>query len=289
MKIRLALPSGSLKDATINLFRQAGISVSVRERSYIPYFSDPELEGFLIRAQEIPRYVADGTFDAGITGRDWVREQGVKVREAGELPYAKSSLSPIRWVVAVPKGSKIKSIRDLNGKRISTEVVNLTKRFLREHKVRAEVEFSWGATEVKPPLLADAIVELTETGSSLRAHNLRELATVMISTTVVIANPQAWKRPDKKKRIENLYLLLGGAIAARSKVGVKMNVPRARLKQVLAVLPALKNPTISNLSDSNWVSVEVIADEPTVAKIIPELKRAGASGIIEYPLNKIIY
>ena len=289
MKLRLAIPSGSLKEATLNLFRQAGISVTVRERSYLPYFSDPELEGFLLRAQEIPRYVADGTFDAGITGRDWVREQGVRVKEAGELPYAKTSMNPIRWVVAVPRDSKIRSVKNLSGKRISTEVVNLTKKFLRANRIRAEVEFSWGATEVKPPRLADAIVELTETGSSLRAHNLRELATVMISTTVVIANPESWKQAGKRKKIENLFLLLNGAITARSKVGLKMNVPRGKLKKVLAVLPSLKNPTISNLSDPGWVSVEVITDETTVSVMIPELKRAGASGIIEYPLNKVIY
>lgn len=289
MKIRLALPSGSLKEATLKLFQQAGIQISVRERSYIPYFSDPELEGFLLRAQEIPRYVAKGDFDAGITGRDWVREQGVKVTEVAELPYAKTSLNPIRWVVAVPKDSPIRTIKGLSGKRISTEVVKLTRKFLKANKIRAEVEFSWGATEVKPPLLADAIVELTETGSSIRAHNLRELAVVMISTTVVIANPTSFKNPAKRKKIENLVMLLSGALTARSRVGLKMNVPRSKLNQVMALLPALKNPTIANLTDPKWVSLEVIADESQVGRMIPDLKRAGAAGIIEYPLNKLIY
>ncbi len=289
MKIRLALPSGSLKESTLKLFRQAGIEVTVRERSYVPYFADPELEGFLLRAQEIPRYVAKGDFDAGITGRDWVREQGVKVKEVAELPYAKTGLNPIRWIVAAPKDSSIRTIKDLNGKRISTEVVNLTRKFLKDNKIQAEVEFSWGATEVKPPRLADAIVELTETGSSIRAHNLKELAVVMISTTVVIANPGSFKNPAKREKIENLVMLLSGALAARSRVGLKMNVPRAQLKQVMALLPALKNPTISNLTNPKWVSLEVIADESQVGRIIPGLKRAGATGIIEYPLNKLIY
>ncbi|MCX5867381.1 MAG: ATP phosphoribosyltransferase [Proteobacteria bacterium] len=289
MKIRLALPSGSLKEATLKLFQQAGIQISVRERSYVPYFTDPEIEGFLLRAQEIPRYVAKGDFDAGITGRDWVREQGAKVREVAELPYAKTGLNPIRWIVAVPKDSPVRTIRDLNGKRISTEVVNLTRKFLKANKIRAEVEFSWGATEVKPPSLADAIVELTETGSSIRAHNLKELAVVMISTTVVIANPGSFKNPAKREKIENLVMLLSGALAARSRVGLKMNVPRSKLKQVMALLPALKNPTISSLTDPKWVSLEVIADESQVGRMIPDLKRAGATGIIEYPLNKLIY
>ena len=289
MKIRLALPSGSLKEATLKLFQQAGIQISVRERSYVPYFTDPEIEGFLLRAQEIPRYVAKGDFDAGITGRDWVREQGAKVREVAELPYAKTGLNPIRWIVAVPKDSPVRTIRDLNGKRISTEVVNLTRKFLKANKIRAEVEFSWGATEVKPPSLADAIVELTETGSSIRAHNLKVLAVVMFSTTVVIANPGSFKNPAKREKIENLVMLLSGALAARSRVGLKMNVPRSKLKQVMALLPALKNPTISSLTDPKWVSLEVIADESQVGRMIPDLKRAGATGIIEYPLNKLIY
>ncbi|MDD5224472.1 MAG: ATP phosphoribosyltransferase [bacterium] len=289
MKIRLALPSGSLKESTMKLFRQAGIEMTVRERSYIPYFADPELEGFLLRAQEIPRYVAKGDFDAGITGRDWVREQGVKVKEVAELNYAKTGLNPVRWVVAAPKDSPIRTIKDLKGKRISTEVVNLTRKFLKANKIKAEVEFSWGATEVKPPLLADAIVELTETGSSIRAHNLKELAVVMISTTVVIANPVSFQNPAKRQKIENLVMLLSGALAARSRVGLKMNVPRAKLKQVMSLLPALKNPTISNLTDPKWVALEIIADESQVGRMIPNLKRAGAMGIIEYPLNKLIY
>ena len=289
MKIRLALPSGSLKESTLKLFRQAGIEITVRERSYVPYFADPELEGFLLRAQEIPRYVAKGDFDAGITGRDWVREQGVKVKEVAELPYAKTGLNPVRWVVAAPKDSPIRTLKDLNGKRISTEVVNLTRKFLKDNKIRAEVEFSWGATEVKPPLLADAIVELTETGSSIRAHNLKELGVVMISTTVFIANPGSFKNPAKREKIENLVMLLSGALAARSRVGLKMNVPRTKLKQVMSLLPALKNPTISNLTDPKWVALEIIADESQVGRMIPELKRAGATGIIEYPLNKLIY
>lgn len=287
--LKLGLPKGSLQDSTFRLFKKAGFNITAPSRSYIPSIDDPELEGLLIRAQEMARYVEDGILDAGLTGRDWVLEQGAKVVEVAELRYAKAGLRPVRWVLAVPNDSKIKKVADLEGKRIATELVEYTRRFLKKQGVSATVEFSWGATEVKPPLLADAIVELTETGSSLRANNLRIVETLLESNTVLIANKEAWANPFKRKKIENLVLLLQGAIAAEEKVGLKMNVPAESLQKVMASLPALQTPTVGSLSDQGWHSVEVIVDEKIVRDILPALKAAGASGIVEYPLNKVIY
>ncbi|OGP07526.1 MAG: ATP phosphoribosyltransferase [Deltaproteobacteria bacterium GWA2_45_12] len=287
-QLKLGLPKGSLEESTVRLFKKAGFGITISSRSYFPSIDDPELSGLLIRAQEMARYVRDGILDAGLTGRDWVMEQGGGVVEVSELRYAKAGLRPVRWVLAVPNDSKIKTVKDLQGKRIATELVNYTKQFLRQHKVKASVEFSWGATEVKPPLLADAIVELTETGSSLRANNLRIVDTLLESQTLFIANKKAWADPWKRKKIESLVLLLKGAIAAEEKVGLKMNVPEKSLKKVLECLPALHTPTLSSLAGSNWHSVEVIVDEKIVRDIIPQLKVAGATGIVEYPLNKVI-
>ncbi|MBL7684470.1 MAG: ATP phosphoribosyltransferase, partial [Deltaproteobacteria bacterium] len=254
-----------------------------------PSIDDPELKGLLIRSQEMSRYVEQGVLDVGLCGRDWVMENDSKVHEVCELKYSKATLNPIRWVVAVPNDSKINSIKDLNGKRISTELVQYTKRFLKKNGVKAEVEFSWGATEVKPPLLADAIVELTETGSSLRANNLRIVDSILESVTVLIANKEAWKNPWKREKIENIALMLNGALIAETKVGLKLNAPKNQLKRILETLPALHTPTISSQSDDQWVAIEVIVDEKQVRQMIPALKRAGASGIVEYPLNKVIY
>jgi ATP phosphoribosyltransferase len=287
-KVRLGIPKGSLEGATVLLFEKAGYAIRATERSYFPSIDDPEMECMLVRAQEMPHYVERGVLDFGITGHDWVVETGAGVRELAGLIYAKQGMRPVRWVLAVPARSRIRSVKDLKGKTIATEAVNLTKAYLRKHKVRAEVEFSWGATEAKPPELADAIVELTETGSSLRANDLRVIDTVLESTTQVIVNLQSWKDAWKRRKIENVVLLLQGALAAQGKVGLKMNVSLDNLKAVLALLPALKKPTISQLSQKDWVAVETILDEPTVRDLIPELKRAGAQGIVEYPLNKII-
>lgn len=287
-KVKLGIPKGSLEGATVVLFEKAGYAIRATERSYFPSIDDPEMECMLVRAQEMPHYVERGVLDFGITGHDWVVETGASVRELAELIYAKQGMRPVRWVLAVPARSRIRSVKDLKGKTIATEAVNLTKAYLRKHKVRAEVEFSWGATEAKPPELADAIVELTETGSSLRANDLKVIDTVLESTTQVIVNLQSWKDAWKRRKIENVVLLLQGALAAQGKVGLKMNVSQDNLKAVLALLPALKKPTISQLSQEHWVAVETILDEPTVRDLIPELKRAGAQGIVEYPLNKII-
>lgn len=287
--LKLGLPKGSLQDSTFRLFEKAGFAVAARSRSYVPTIDDPELTGLLIRAQEMARYVSDGVLDAGLTGRDWVMEHGGQVVEVSELKYAKAGLKPVRWVLAVPNDSKIKKLEDLQGKRIATELVGYTTRYLKERGVTANIEFSWGATEVKPPLLADAIVELTETGSSLKANNLRIVETILESTTLFIANKKAWSDPWKKKKIENIVLLLQGAIAAEEKVGLKMNVPAKALDKVMACLPALHTPTLGSLSDKGWHSLEVIVDEKIVRDIIPSLKAAGASGIVEYPLNKVIY
>ncbi len=286
--LSIGLPKGSLQDSTLALFRKAGFTITVGSRSYIPSIDDEELSGLLIRAQEMARYVQDGILDVGLTGRDWVMEQNAKVKEVCPLLYAKGGLRPVRWVVAVPNDSPIKRIEDLQGKRIATELVQFTRRYLKDRGVEALVEFSWGATEVKPPRLADAIVDLTETGSSLRANNLRIVETIMESTTVLIANREAWKDPWKRQKIENVAMLLTGALRAQEKVGLKMNVPRAGLDGVLKVLPAMQNPTISSLSEAGWFSLEVIVDEKTVRELIPVLKKAGASGIVEYPLNKVI-
>lgn len=286
--LKIGLPKGSLQDSTLKLFRKAGYQVSVSSRSYYPAFNDPEIEAMLIRAQEMAGYVEKGILDCGLTGKDWVLEQEAQVHEAAELIYGKEGLRPVKWVVAVPIDSPIKRLEDLNGKRIATELVGFTKRYLKKKGIRADVEFSWGATEVKPPHLADAIVELTETGSSLRANSLRIVETILESSTRFISNKKSWKNPWKRRKMENLVLLLKGALAAEEKVGLKMNVPQRSLNKVLKVLPALHSPTISTLTEEGWYDVDVIIDEKTVRELIPCLKRAGASGIVEYPLNKVI-
>ncbi|GDY22085.1 ATP phosphoribosyltransferase [Verrucomicrobiota bacterium] len=288
-KLRLGLPKGSLQDATIEKMAKAGFNVQLSSRSYIPYVDDDELEIRLIRAQEISRYVEHGYLDAGITGHDWIVENGSKVHEVGEFIFSKISRQPTRWVLAVPDSSPIKSVKDLAGKRIATEVMNITKRWLRKHQVKAEVEFSWGATEVKAHELVDAIVEVTETGSSLKANKLRIVETLLVSTPRLIANREIWQDEWKRQKIETLALLLRGALEAESKVGIKMNISAENLPKLLQSLPALRNPTISNLSLSGWVAVETIIDEHVVREIIPKLKAAGAEGIIEYPLNKVVY
>jgi ATP phosphoribosyltransferase len=287
--LRFGLPKGSLQDATIEKMAKAGFNISVSSRSYIPYVDDEELEVRMIRAQEISRYVEHGYLDCGITGLDWIRENGSDVHEVGEFVFSKVSRQPARWVLAVPEDSPIRSVKDLRGKRIATEVVNLTRKYLRQNKVKAEVEFSWGATEVKAHELVDAIVEITETGSSLRANKLRIVDTLLQSTPRLIANRGSWKNSWKRRKIETISLLLKGALEAESKVGLKMNIARKNLSGLLEALPALRNPTISSLSQEGWVAVETIIDEHVVRELIPALKRAGAEGIIEYPLNKVVY
>ena len=287
--LNIGLPSGSLQDSTLHLFRKAGFPINVGSRSYIPTIDDPELSGLLIRAQEMARYVQDGILDLGLTGRDWVLEQNARVKEVCSLLYARGGLRPVRWVVAVPNDSPIRRLQDLQGKRIATELVQFTRRYMKEKGIEAQIEFSWGATEVKAPRLADAIVELTETGSSLRANNLRIVETILESTTVLIANRDSWKEPWKRQKIENIAILLKGALAAEGLVGIKMNVNESRLSEVTGLLPALRKPTISRLTEEGWVALEVIMSEQEVKQKIPALKRAGAEGIIEYPLNKIIY
>ncbi|MEK7686157.1 MAG: ATP phosphoribosyltransferase [Verrucomicrobiota bacterium] len=287
--LRFGLPKGSLQEATIEKMAKAGFNIQVSSRSYIPYVDDEELEVRLIRAQEISRYVEHGYLDCGITGHDWIQENGSKVHEVGESLFSKATRQPARWVLAVPEDSPIQSVKDLQGKRIATEVVNLTKQFLRRQGVKAEVEFSWGATEMKAHELVDAIVELTETGSSLRANKLRIVETLLSSTPRLIANHTAWKDQWKRKKIETLALLLKGALEAEAKVGLKMNIAEKNLAKLLQSLPALRNPTISNLSQPGWVAVETIIDEHIVRELIPQLKAAGAEGIIEYPLNKVVY
>jgi len=289
MKLTLGLPKGSLQESTFELFRKAGYNISASSRSYFPSVDDPEMSVILLRAQEISTYVEQGVLDAGVTGKDWIEENGSDVHEVAELIYAKTGFTPVRWVLAVPEDSPFKSVADLQGKRIATEAVHLTKKYLAAHNVEADVEFSWGATEVKVPSLVDAIVELTETGSSLRAHNLRIVETLMTSTTRFIANRAAWQDAWKREKIENIALLLDGALHAEQKVGVKMNLPREKLDEVTALIPALRNPTISSLTQEGWVAIEVIVDEKVIRDIIPKLKAAGAEGIIEYPLNKVIY
>jgi ATP phosphoribosyltransferase len=288
-KLRLGLPKGSLQDATIEKMAKAGFNVQVSSRSYVPYVDDAEMEIRLIRAQEISRYVEHGYLDCGITGHDWVMENGSDVHEVGEFVFSKISRQPTRWVLAVPEESPIKSVKDLEGKRIATEVVELTKRWLKQNGVKAEVEFSWGATEVKAHELVDAIVEVTETGSSLRANKLRIVETLLTSTPRLIANHDSWKDAWKRKKIETLALLLRGALEAEAKVGLKMNIEQSRLASLLQQLPSLRNPTIAQLSQPGWVAVETIIDEHIVREIIPQLKAAGAEGIIEYPLNKVVY
>lgn len=287
--LRFGLPKGSLQEATIEKMAKAGYNISVSSRSYIPYVDDEEMEIRLIRAQEISRYVEHGYLDCGITGHDWIQENGSKVHEVGEFQFSKVTRQPARWVLAVPEHSPIRSVKDLRGKRIATEVVNLTKKYLRRHKVKAEVEFSWGATEVKAHELVDAIVEITETGSSLRANKLRIVDTLLYSTPRLIANQASWKQSWKRQKIETLALLLRGALEAEAKVGLKMNIAEKNLSRLLQTLPALRNPTISHLSLKGWVAVETIIDEHIVRELIPALKAAGAEGIIEYPLNKVVY
>lgn len=287
--LRLGVPKGSLQESTFNLFQKAGYNMSVRSRSYFPTVDDETLSPMLIRAQEMARYVMQGILDCGLTGRDWTMEQGGNVVEVAELKYAKAGLRPVRWVIAVPNDSPIQSVKDLQGKRIATELVGYTQKYLKDKGVTADVEFSWGATEVKPPLLADAIVELTETGSSLRANNLRIVETILESNTLLIANKKSWEDSWKRHKIENIHMLLQGAIDAQTKVGLKLNAPDKGLEDILKILPALQNPTIAELAGGDWHSVEVILDETVVRDLVPKLKRAGATGIIEYPLNKVIY
>jgi len=288
VKLRLGIPKGSLENATIDLFRRAGFAITTSSRSYFPGIDDPEIECMLIRAQEMARYVEDGILDAGLTGRDWIEENGADVIAVADLIYAKQSFGKVRWVLAVPEASSFKTVKDLEGKIIATELVATTKRYLASHGVTAKVEFSWGATEVKPPVLADAIVEVTETGSSLRANKLAIIDTVMESNTQLIANRQAWEDAGKRRKLEDIRMLLEGAINALGKVGLMLNVHRDNLRAVLSVLPALKRPTVSHLSDEEWLAVNTILDESTVRDIIPRLKQAGGEGIVEYPLNKIV-
>jgi len=288
MKLKLGIPKGSLETATIDLFRRAGYNISTSSRSYFPAIDDPEIECMLIRAQEMARYVEDGILDAGLTGRDWVEESEAKVEPIADLVYAKQSFGKVRWVLAVPESSPFRTVKDLEGRIIATELVATTRRYLAANGVSAKVEFSWGATEVKPPVLADAIVEVTETGSSLRANKLRIIDTVMESNTQLIVNSASWKDASKRRKLEDMRMLLDGAINALGKVGLMLNVHRDSLAAVLAVLPALKRPTISHLSDDDWLAVNTILDESTVRDIIPRLKQAGGQGIVEYPLNKIV-
>jgi ATP phosphoribosyltransferase len=288
VKLRLGLPAGSMQEATLELFRRAGYSLTVAARSYLPMVDDPELECVLLRAQEIPRYVGDGVLDAGLTGLDWVLESGADVVQAADLVYSKQSAAPARWVLAVAQGSDIHSVADLQGKRIATELVRVTQQHLERRGVSARVEYSWGATEVKVPELADAIVDISETGSSLRAHNLRVIDTVLETNVKMIVHPGAWSHPWKRQKIENLTVLLLGALEAEKKVGLKMNVSSENLEAVLKLLPAMKEPTVSSLIHGGWHAVETVADEKRVRDLIPELKRAGAQDIIEYPLNKVI-
>src|SRR5688572_20658262 len=288
-QLRVGLPSGSLQEATISLFAKAGFSIAVSSRSYKPTVDDPQLAIRLLRAQEISRYVEHGFLDCGLTGKDWVENNGSDVARLAEMTFSKASNKPTRWVIAVPEDSPIRSVKDLEGKIIATEAVELTRRYLAKHQVTAEVEFSWGATEVKVPDLVDAIVDITETGSSLRANKLRILETIMESVPQFIANKKALEDPWKKAKIEKMVLLLQGAYAARDKVGLKMNLPQARLADLLKALPALRNPTIAQLATEGWIAVETIIDESVVREIIPQLKALGAEGIIEYPLNKVVY
>ena len=288
MTLKLGIPKGSLEHATVDLFRRAGFNITTSSRSYFPSIDDPEIECMLIRAQEMARYVEDGILDAGLTGRDWIEENEADVHAVADLVYAKQSFGKVRWVLAVPEGSPFHSVRDLEGKVIATELVQTAKRYLAKHGVKAKVEFSWGATEVKPPVLADAIVEVTETGSSLRANKLKIIDTILESNMQLIANKASWQDPAKRQKLEDIRMLLEGAINALGKVGLMLNVHQDHLERVLGVLPALKRPTISHLSDESWLAVNTILDETTVRDIIPRLKQAGAQGIVEYPLNKIV-
>ncbi len=286
--IKLGIPAGSLQDATAELFKKAGYTIKFSSRSYYPEIDDPEIECMLIRAQEMARYVEQGVLDAGITGYDWILENNAQVHEVCELMFSKVSRRPVRWVLCVPNDSPVQSVKDLQGKRIATEVVGLTRQYLAKHGVEANVEFSWGATEVKPPKLADAIVEVTETGSSLRANNLRIVDEILQSTTRLISNKEAWQVAAKREKLENISLMLKSCLAAEGKVGLLMNVRRVDLAAILQELPALQKPTVASLSDPDWVDVNTIVDESYVRMIVPRLKAAGATGIVEYPINKII-
>ena len=287
--LMLGLPKGSLQDSTIKLFGKAGFNISVSSRSYRPSIDDEKLDGRFVRAQEVSRYVEHGYFDCGLTGQDWVKENDSDVVEVCSLVYSRASNKPSKWVIAVPEASTVQTVKDLEGKRIATEVVNITRQYLKENGVNAVVEFSWGATEVKVPDLVDAIVDLTETGNSIRANNLRIVDTLLNTNTVLIANKVSWENPAKRKKIENIALLLTSALEANSKVGLKLNIEKSKLEAILADLPALRNPTINRLTDESWVAIDTILDEKVVREIIPELKERGAEGIIEYPLNKVVF
>jgi len=289
LKLKIGLPKGSLQDATFAILKKAGWDFRVNSRSYMPSCDDDEIDALLVRPQEIPRYVGDGILDVGLTGKDWIVDSGADVIEVADLLYNKATLRPLRVVVAVKEDSDIREAKDLQGKRISTEYVNLAKRWLESKGVSAQVEFSWGACEVKVPELADAIVVNTETGSSLRMHDLRVIETILESTARLIANKKSWQDQWKHNKIENLAMLLQGALNAEQLVGLKMNVPRERLQDVIATLPALKKPTLSPLSDEGWVAVEIVVDEKVSRDLIPKLRRAGAEGLVEYPLNKVVY
>ena len=286
--LSFGLPKGSLEEATLKLFSRAGFKITKGTRSYTPSWDDPELEGRFVRAQEMSRYVEDGFFDCGLTGRDWVRENSSDVEVVADLIYSRASNRISKWVLAVPEHSDIKTVHDLNGKSIATELVEVTRNFLSEHGVSADVEFSWGATEVKVPELVDAIVDLTETGSSLRANKLRIVDTLMETNTVLIANKASWQDGDKRAKIENIALMLDAALQADAKVGLKLNIERSKLHEVVEQLPALRNPTISSLADENWIAVETVIEKKISRELIPALKRLGAEGIVEYPLNKIV-
>ena len=287
--LKLGIPKGSLEEATVNLFAKAGYSIKIKSRSYFPSIDDNEIECMLIRAQEIARYVENGVLDAGLTGKDWVQENRADVVEIADLIYSKTSSQPVRWVLAVPNESPIQSVKDLQGKRIATEAVNMTVDYLKKHGVTADVEFSWGATEVKPPKLVDAIVEITETGSSLRANNLRIIETLMESNTKFVMNKEAYGNPWKKKKVERLVLMLQSAMAANGQVGLMMNVPKNKLDEVMKILPEGKKPTIAELTDSNWIDLTVILEEKLVREIAPDLKALGVEDIVEYSINKIIH
>lgn len=286
--LKLGIPKGSLEEATVKLFAKAGYQIKISSRSYFPSIDDDEIECMLIRAQEIARYVADGVLDAGLTGKDWIMENRVEVEDIADLVYSKTSARPVRWVLAVPNDSDIKSVHDLEGKRIATEAVNMTTDYLKKHGVTASVEFSWGATEVKPPKLADAIVEVTETGDSLRANNLRIVDTIMESNTKFIMNKTAYQDEWKRNKVDRLVLMLKGAMAANSKVGLLMNIPKTALAAIMKILPQGIKPTVAELSDPQWVDLTVILEEKLVRDIVPDLKSAGAEDIVEFPLNKVI-
>ena len=287
-KLKLGIPKGSLQETTVRLFDKAGYKIRCSERSYFPQINDDGIEVVLFRAQEMSRYVADGIIDCGITGNDWIEENGSKVERVAELVYAKRSMRPVKWVLAVPENSSIKGVKDLSGKKIATELVKVTKKYLEKNGVKAEVEFSWGATEVKPSMGIDAIVEVTETGASLKANGLRIVDTVTSSTTQFIVNPASWKDSEKRDKVERMVLLLKGAILAEGKVGLKMNARKGDVEKIIGILPSLRAPTVAMLYDKEWVDIDTVIDEEDVKRLIPELRKAGAQGFIEYPLNKVI-